>query len=142
MSQRFQPDIAISFFPVEYRGVHLVLLEIPAAVTSPVEFDRTAYICIGSATPRLSDHPERLRALWGKLQPYVWESGIADRFLTDEEIVARLDYDSYFEFMGLSLPDSRSAILSRLESDRLIKTDVGGRWNLTNLGAILLSTRI
>jgi len=76
------------------------------------------------------------------LQPYVWESGIADRFLTDEEIVARLDYDSYFEFMGLSLPDSRSAILSRLESDRLIKTDVGGRWNLTNLGAILLSTRI
>src|SRR3546814_2010406 len=76
-------------------------------LTSPVEFERTAYIRIGSATPRLSDHSDRLRALWGKLQPYVWESGIADRFMTDEDILARLDYDSYFEFMGQPIPDSR-----------------------------------
>ena len=142
LSQRLQPDVAISFQPIEYRGVHLVLLEIPAAVTSPVEFERTAYIRIGSATPRLSDHPDRLRALWGKLQPYVWESGIADRFMTDEDILARLDYDSYFEFMGQPLPESRSAILSRLESERLIKADVGGRWSLTNLGAVLFAKRL
>ena len=50
------------------------MLEIPAATNSPVEFERQAFIRIGSATPRLSDHPERLKALWAKLQPYAWET--------------------------------------------------------------------
>ncbi len=80
-----------NFKRVDYQSVSLVLLEIPAATSSPVEFDRQAFIRIGSATPRLSDHPERLKALWAKLQPYVWETGIASTFLSGDEVLRRLD---------------------------------------------------
>jgi len=118
------------------------LLEIPAAAPSPVEFERFAYIRIGSATPRLSDYPERLRTLWAKLQPYAWESEIALQFVTSDEVLARLDYTSYFDLTRKPLPDNRAGILDRLSSDRLISADAGGRWNITNLAAILFAKEL
>ncbi|MCV3765150.1 ATP-binding protein [Rhizobium sp. TRM95796] len=142
LAQRLQPSIAFSFRPIEYRGVRIVLLEIPAAATSPVEFERTAHIRIGSATPRLSDHPERLRALWARLQPYAWETGIAAQFLSSDDVLARLDYPSYFSLTKQPLPDNRSGILEKLDADGLIKKDVGGHWNITNLGAVLFAKRL
>lgn len=54
LAQRLNPDVAFTFQIVAHPEGRLVLLEIPAATTSPVEFERTAYIRIGSATPRLS----------------------------------------------------------------------------------------
>lgn len=142
LAQRLQPGVAFSFKSVEYQGAKLVLLEIPAAAPCPVEFDGTAYIRISSATPALSDHPERLRALWAKLQPFAWETGVAAQFLQGDEVLARLDYTSYFDLTGQPLPDNRAGIFERLAADRLIRSDVGGRWNITNLGAILFAKRL
>jgi predicted HTH transcriptional regulator len=55
IANRLNPSVSFAFKTVNYSQGRLVLLEIPAATVSPVEFDRTAYIRIGSATPRLSD---------------------------------------------------------------------------------------
>lgn len=142
LAQRLQPDVAFSFKPIDYQGARLVLLEIPAAATSPVEFERTAYIRIGSATPRLSDHPERLKALWAKLQPYAWETGIAAQFVSGDEVLKKIDYASYFDLTGQPLPDNRNGIFDKLVADRLIQADVGGHWNITNLGAILFAKQL
>ncbi|RDD99721.1 MloB [Paracoccus pantotrophus] len=142
LANRLQPGLDLRFEEVDYHGQRLVLLTIPAAATAPVEFDRTGYLRIGSATPRLSDHPERLRALWAKLQPYAWEAGLAAQFLTGDEVLARLDYANYFDLTGQPLPDNRAGIFDRLQADRLIQPDVGGHWNITNLGAILFAKRL
>ena len=119
-----------------------MLLEIPAASTTPVEFDRTAHIRIGSATPRLSDHPDHMRALWANLQTYAWEAGIAAQFLTGDDVLARLDYASYFDLTGQPLPDNRAGIFDRMVADRLVSPDVGGHWNISNLGAVLFAKRL
>ena len=142
LAQRLNPDVAFRFQIVDHPQGRLVLLEIPAATTSPVEFERTAYIRIGSATPRLSDYPDRQKTLWGKLQPYLWESGIAAQFLTDDAVLARIDYASYFALMDQPLMANPQAILERLHQDQIITPDVGGRWNITNLGAILFANRL
>jgi predicted HTH transcriptional regulator len=142
LEQRLRPGIAFGFQTVDYHGTRLVLLEIPAAAVSPVEFDKTAYVRIGSATPPLADHPERLRALWAKLQSYSWESGIAAQFVTGDEVLARLDYTSYFDLTKQPLPDNRDGIFDKLLADRLVTQDVGGHWNITNLGAILFAKRL
>jgi ATP-dependent DNA helicase RecG len=142
LAQRLQPGVVFSFRPIGYQGERLVLLEIPAASTSPVEFERAAYTRIGSATPRLSDYPERLRALWAKLQPYTWETGIAAQFSSGDEVLAKLDYASYFDLTGQPLPDNRSGIFDKLVADRLIQSDVGGHWNIANLGAILFAKQL
>ncbi len=142
LAQRLSPDVAFTFQIVAHPEGRLVLLEIPSATTSPVEFERTAYIRIGSATPRLSDYPDRQKTLWGKLQPYLWESGIAAQFLTDDDVLARIDYASYFALMDQPLMANPQAILERLNQDQIITPDVGGRWNITNLGAILFANRL
>lgn len=142
LAQRLQPGIAFEFKPLEYHGTRLVLLEIPAATNSPVEFERQAYIRISSATPRLSDHPERLKALWAALQPYTWETGVAAPFLSGDEVLARLDYAAYFELTGQPLPDNRKGIFDKLMADHLVQADVGGHWQITHLGAILFARRL
>lgn len=142
LAQRLQPAIGFEFETVDYHGTRLVLLTIPAASSAPVEFDRTAFIRIGSATPRLSDHPERLRALWAKLQPYAWETGVAAQFLTGDEVLSRLDYASYFDLTAQPLPDNRTGIFDKLLADRLVQQDAGGHWNITNLGAVLFAKRL
>lgn len=142
LAQRTKPDLAFSFHEVTHPDGRLVLLEIPAATTAPVEFDRVAYVRIGSATPRLSDHPDRMRALWAKMQPYVWESGHAAQFLTGDRVLSLLDYSSYFELTSQPLPDNRTGIFDRLAAERLIVPDAGGHWNITNLGAILFAKNL
>jgi len=142
LAQRLVPGMDFSFETVEHLAQKLVLLRIPATQTSPVEFDRTPYLRIGSATPRLSDHPERLQALWAKLQSYAWETGIAAQFLTGDDVLERLDYASYFDLTAQPLPDNRQGIFEKLQADRLVQPDVGGNWNITNLGAILFAKRL
>ena len=41
-----------------------------------------------------------------------------------------------------SLPDNRAGIFERFEADRLVRPDVGGHWNMTNLGAILFAKQL
>jgi predicted HTH transcriptional regulator len=142
LASHLQPAISFRFEEVQHQDRRLILLTIPAAPSAPVEFDRTAYLRIGSATPRLSDHPERLRALWARLQPYAWETGLAAQFLTGDEVLARLDYSNYFELTDQPLPDNRQGIFEKLTADRLIQRDVGDHWNITNLGAILFAKRL
>ncbi len=52
----------------------------------------------------------------------------------------KIDYAAYFKLTKQPLPDNRRHILEKLESDGLIKKDVGDRWNILNLGAILFAT--
>lgn len=142
LAKRLRPDIGVKFIPLTFRDARIVLLEIPAAVVNPVEFDRVAYIRIGSATPKLSDYQDRQRALWAKLQTFAWEANVALPFLEADEVLAKLDYAAYFELTSQRLPDNRTGIFDRLEADRLIQKDVGGRWDITNLGAILFAKQL
>lgn len=120
----------------------MVVLEIPAARTVPIKFGDIPYIRVGSATPKLSDYPEREADLLSKLRPFVWEAGVAASFLTEEEVLEALDYQTFFDLLGQKLPNSPSQVMQRLAEERLITRDVGDRWNVLNLGAILIARRV
>lgn len=139
LAQRLNPSIAFSFRTIAHPDGTVVILEVPAATSAPVEYDGTAYIRIGSATPKLSDYPERFQRLIDNMRPYNWEKGIAKSFLNEDEVLELLDYPGYFKLTGQRLPDNRKAIFERLCADQLIFKDVGGRWNIANLGAILFA---
>ncbi|NQU32623.1 MAG: putative DNA binding domain-containing protein [Bacteroidetes bacterium] len=139
LTQMLQPRLTFSFRKINHPKGNLVLLEIPAAISTPVEFDKTAYVRIGSATPRLSEYPEHFQKLINNLRPYNWERAIAKAFVSANDVLKLIDYTSYFKLTNQNLPDNKKGILERLEADKLIKKDVGGHWNITNLGAILFA---
>lgn len=139
LSQHLSPVPVLSFRRVDHSRGRVVMLEIPAATVAPVCFDSIAYIRIGSATPKLSDHPEQFQRLIDHLRPFTWEKGIAKSFIDGDTVLELLDYPSYFRMTAQNLPDNRQGIFERLEADQLIKPDVGGRWGITHLGAILFA---
>jgi predicted HTH transcriptional regulator len=140
LAQILSPSIAFMFRSVDHPDGRVVILEIPAATTAPVAVDNIAYIRIGSATPKLADYPDRFQKLIDNLRPFTWEKGIAKSFLEEDTVLDLLDYPVYFKLTNQSLPDNRKGIFERLEADQLLTRDVGDRWNITNLGAILFAS--
>lgn len=139
LSTRLTPRITISFRNIKHPKGNLILLEIPAAHTTPIEFENRAYLRIGSGTPPLSDYPEHFSKLINNLRQYTWELAIAKSFITSDDVLRLLEYPAYFKLTKQNLPDNKAGILERLEADKLINKDVGGNWNITNLGAILFA---
>lgn len=142
LANSLQPSIAFCFRPVAHPQGRLVLLEIPAATGAPVAFKGVPYIRIGSATPKLTEYPQRYQQLIERLRPYRWEQGMARQYASGDEVLGLLDYSSYFRLTGQPLPDNRAGIFDKLAADQLIVRDVGERWNITNLGAILFAVRL
>ena len=99
-------------------------------------------LAASTETANVEFKENRQRALWRKLQPFLWETGIAASFLTEDDVLARIDYPSYFDLTDQPLPHNRRGIVERLSHDRIIVPDVGGRWNITHLGAILFAKRL
>jgi len=137
-----KPDIAVNFRFVDHPDGKVVICEIPPANNAPIEFRGTSHLRIGSATPKLSDYPDRYQKLIQNLRPFIWEKGIAKAYVDADAVLKLLDYPKYFSLTDQPLPDGKSAILERFEADHLIEKDVGGAWNITNLGAILFASEI
>ncbi len=142
LANQLQPSVPFNFRTVNHPDGRVVLLEIPAATSAPVTFSGTAYIRIGSATPKLSDYPERYQQLIEQMRPYTWENGVADQYVTSDHVLEVLDYAAYFRLINHPLPDNRDGILEFMSADQLITKDVGGKWNITNLGAILFAQKL
>ena len=125
---------------VEDRPV--VVLEIPAARVFPVRFKEYEYIRIGSYKKKLKEYPEKERALWALLQNCPFERDIAAAGLDAAEVLTRLDYPAYFDKTSQPLPENRQGILDRLDQERFILTRQDGRFDITNLGAILFAKNL
>lgn len=139
LGQMLDPCPNLQFQELTHPDGRVIVLEIPAATTSPVTFKGVAYIRLGSATPRLIDQKGVEAALWAKLRPFAWEQGVALSFVSGDDVLNALDYASYFELTKQRLPDNRAGIFDRLLADRLIRTEAGERWDILNLGAILFA---
>lgn len=142
LAKSLSPSPSFRFKIVTREGLRVVLLEIPAASTVPVKFNGVPYLRVGSATPKLSDFPEREADLVSKLRPFVWEHGAARSFVTGQDVLALLDHTVLFAMLKQTVPENPATVLERLAEERLIARDVGERWNILNLGAVLLARKL
>ncbi len=93
------PRIHFSFFEIQVDGLPVVLLEIERAYRQPVQFQGNEFIRVGSYKKRLKDFPEKERAIWRLFDRAPFESGVAAERISDEEVLALLDYPAYFDLL-------------------------------------------
>lgn len=136
------PKIHFSFYEVIVDGHTIVILEIERTLRNPVQFSGQEYVRIGTYKKKLRDFPERERALWRIFDKVPFESNVAAEHLTERDVLSLLDFTAYFDLISRFLPDSTGKILEVLQSDNLISSTAAGRWEITNLGAILFAKRI
>lgn len=135
------PRLDLRFHSLEIEGKHVVLLEIPAAIHTPVQFFGCEYIRVGSLCKKLKDYPEKERELWLRLNASRFEQGVAKAGVEADEILQLLEYPKYFELTGQPLPVGRDGILERLVADGLALNGRQG-WAISNLGAILFARNL
>ncbi|MDQ6967881.1 MAG: ATP-binding protein [Mariprofundaceae bacterium] len=141
--QKTAPKIHFHFHEFEApNGEHVVILEVQAASHTPVQFDGTEYIRIGSYKKKLREFPEKERELWRIFDRIPFEKLSAAENLLENEVLKLLDYPAYFDLTDQSLPEGRAGILAALEADKLIQHSDSGLWHITNLGAILFAKRL
>jgi len=140
LARLLTPRINFKIHEVELEGRTFVLFEVPAAAHTPVRFKESEFVRVGSYKKKLRDFPEKERELWAYLSgrpPF--EQGVARASVPLEDVLSLLDYPAYLDLTGQRLPEDRDGILSMLASEKFIVAAGEGRYNITNLGAILLA---
>jgi predicted HTH transcriptional regulator len=142
LTRLLNPKLHFHFHEVTYEGKAVVILEIPRAHGKPVQFQGVEFIRVGSYRQKLKDHPQIEKDLWRVFDTTPFEELIALGHVDAADLLSLLDYPAFFELLELPLPTDRDIILNRLADDRMIASDAAGKWNITNLGAILFARNL
>ena len=140
--RQLSPKINFRFHSLQIESKPIVLLEIGAAFRHPVQFKGTEFIRIGSYKKKLKGSPEKERELWRVFDRIPFDKEIAADNISSKEVFGLLDYPAYFDLLSLPLPEGRDGVLSALAAEDIIVRSDGGKWNITNLGAVLFARRL
>ena len=136
------PKVHFRFYELSIDNHHVVILEIERAIRHPVQFQQQEFIRVGSYKKKLKDFPEKERTLWRIFDSVPFESSFAADHVSSADVLNLLDFPAYFELMSRDLPTNARAILADLEADNLILSNGAGKWDITNLGAVLFAKRL
>lgn len=139
---QLEPRIDFRIYEFTCESKDIVLFEIPKAAHIPISFKGIEYIRVGSYKQKLKDFPEKERELWSLFSRQPFEKGIALENITADEVLAKINYPSYFDFTQQNLPDNKQGILERLASENLINIKLSNYYDITNFGAILFAKKL
>ncbi|MCC6263217.1 MAG: putative DNA binding domain-containing protein [Bryobacterales bacterium] len=142
LARHLHPRVHFCIHEFTVESEPVVLFSIEPCAHTPVRWKDYAYIRVGSYKKKLRDYPEKERALWARISLTSFEDGLAARSLSGEEVLARLDYPTYFEMLEQPVPATRAAILNRLEKEGMVQQVSGDRWDVANFGAILFARKL
>ena len=137
--RHLNPKIDFRYLQVECDGSRVVLLEVDRAWRLPVRFKNVEFIRVGTYKKKLKEHPEKERRLWRIFDQIPFEAGIAAAGLSSDQVLTLLNYPAYFTLFKLPLPTGPQQILAALAAEALVQVDDAGRFEITNLGAILFA---
>lgn len=136
------PQLDLQFFQTNVNERSVVLLRIPQAPNQPVRFGSEAFIRIDSQKRKLKDYPEEARKLWAAFSTTTFEAGIALQDVDGSRVLQLIDFTTCFDKLGIVLPTDQTGILARLCDEQIIVAQPGGRYDVTNLGAILFAKQL
>lgn len=139
LTRGLRPHTGFRFHEFDDDGKPFVVLEIDCATQYPVQFDGEAYVRVGSYVKKLKDHPVVAAQLYERLRSTAFETLRAAEHRTTQQVLDLLDYPAFFTRLRLPLPTSPDLMAERLAEHSLITANDAGRWDITNLGALLFA---
>lgn len=130
--------VDFSFHELVLEGKRIAFIKIQSARSVPIRFKDVAFIRVGTYTKKLHAFPEKERILWSMLEDSNFEETHAIDGLTEDRILAEIEYDTLFRLLDSQLPTSRNSIINKLLSEKLISR-ISDKYSITNLGAILFA---
>ncbi|PCH54241.1 MAG: transcriptional regulator [Flavobacteriaceae bacterium] len=138
LARLLEPRIDFHILKHGEDGKTIIIFKIDAVRERPVSFSGRAYIRIGEYKKALSEFPEKERKIWDITHSSSFESGVALEAQSEDDVLSKIDYPTFFDLLKIPLADNRKGILSKLEEEKVILAE-GGRYAITNGGAILFA---
>lgn len=135
--------LGIDHAVMEYAGNPVLFIRIPEHLDKPVHlkdgdvFD--SYKRSAGQTVKLSR--QEVKQLIANSTGLSFEAQVAQKGLSDDDVLHMLDFDSYFSLQEKRLPETKKGILESLEGDDLIIKSTNG-WDILNLGALLFARNL
>lgn len=104
----------------DVKPLHVTVLMVAAAIGHTVEFEKTAYIRIGSITKKLNDYPTVEAEVWDRITKSDFEGALAKGGLDSSEALSFLDYPKYFSLLNVPMPQDYSEVIHYLCDDELL----------------------
>jgi ATP-dependent DNA helicase RecG len=104
-------------------------------VGQPLEYKGRYFMRAGEELAPMT--PDQLKKIFAEGQPGFLNQIASDQ-LSADEVVARLDIQTFFDLLKLPLPSDREGVIARLLSEDLVRRS-GAHLAITNLGAVLLA---
>lgn len=142
LSKHINPSIDFRIYEFQFENKPIVIFEIPPAFNQPVKFNNIAYIRVGSATPKLSDYPDKESKIWNNINKKSFEKGIAKENLVIPEVLKLLDYSKYFSLTKQEIPSETQQFVEKMSQHGLVKKVFDNSYDITNLGAILFAKNL
>jgi predicted HTH transcriptional regulator len=134
----FRGQTEPEFFEVTSGERRAVVMRVPAAVGRPVGYRGERWMRARSSKVRLRDFPQQERELIERLADIGFEQQVAHEGAVSAEVDLLLDVPAWFSALGEPLPAPADA-LAMLADRGLLAPRPDGRWNILNLGALLLA---
>jgi predicted HTH transcriptional regulator len=138
------PPVVIKHSILEYNKHPFLAIHILCNRFRPVHLRNKdiyhSYIRSAGQTQKMTR--QEVAMLISKTANVNFEDGIARHNCSKDEVLSLLEYDSYFQFMNLNLPESKDNILSKLEEEKFIIQNSDNYYSITNLGAVLFARNI
>jgi ATP-dependent DNA helicase RecG len=135
----FRGQTEPEFFSVEQAGLRAVVLRVPAAAGRPVAYGGERWMRVQSAKVRLREFPDQERELLDRLARASFEQGVAAEGCTGAQVLDLLDTSAFFRACGEPVPGDGGETLAKLAHWGCVSERIDGRWNVLNLGALLLA---
>ncbi len=142
LTHSLHPPVRLNIHEWSHHSSPMVLIEVPRATHAPVRFGSEESIRIGSLTKKLKEYPAQEAQLWASFSTKPFETGIAKSDLAGDVVLSLLDFDRCFKLLSIALPTNQNGILKKLAEESLIVSKPGGRFDITNLGAILFANNL
>ncbi|OGL44942.1 MAG: hypothetical protein A2W05_06420 [Candidatus Schekmanbacteria bacterium RBG_16_38_10] len=84
LARLLSPRIDFKIFEFKYEDHPIVIFKIDPTHNTPVRFNGTEYIRIGSYKKKLADFPEKARKIWGSEPLIDWSAQISERATIDD----------------------------------------------------------
>lgn len=135
--------IQIEHAVMAFEGHPLLFIYIPEQTEKPVYLRGrdvfTSYHRSAGQTVKMSRN--QVKAMIAASQGVTFEMQVALGELTSDEVLKLLNYRSLYQILDKNVPSSTDSIINRLNDFHLCENE-NGKWNITNMGAILFANKL
>lgn len=145
LARHLSSNVEFKLVEVFLNSNRTIVLEVQKAFGSTIQYDGIEFVIDENEQPvELIGISQDAEKLWGIInsQNDNFASKIALKNVSSNEVMQYLDCESFFQLLERPLPNNPLSVMSTLSEFKFIVEQNTGKYNITNLGALLLARRI